>query len=225
MALHSFEQKTVFEFPSFRNAPPQVGERSKKQFPSFRVSAAPPDWREAFSKNVARTIQIPDSALRPGFWELSRFQEPAQAFQIPDSAPRPGFGELSRFQHPRYRRPEFRFRASPWDLEIANCKTKYKFQIPAQQFLFPLLHSAFTGLSGVLTSWKARRPFQREKGSFTTRSSDMLVRLTKRVARDPACDTRWPVLLACVCTLYTGSLPAPTGALPPSEKRSNSWSA
>ena len=83
MALHSFEQKTVFEFPSFRSAPPQVGERSKKQFPSFRVSAAPPDWREAFSKIVARTIQIPDSAPRPRI--LGVEQIPSTGSGLPDS--------------------------------------------------------------------------------------------------------------------------------------------
>ena len=42
------------------------------------------------SKNAARTIQIPDSALRPGFWELSsdsknRLRPPR--FQIPRLAP------------------------------------------------------------------------------------------------------------------------------------------
>lgn len=32
-------------------------------------------------------------------------------------------------------------------------------------------------------------------------------------------------LLSCVCTLYMGSLPAPTGALPPSENMSNGSAA
>jgi len=42
----------------------------------------------------ARAIQNPDSAPRPGFWNLDRFQDPDIAMQNPTYAPRPAIWKL-----------------------------------------------------------------------------------------------------------------------------------
>ena len=159
-------ERSKKQFPSFRSAPSQVGERSKKQFPSFRSvppqvgerfrgaknsfrvsefpQRPPSGWREAFSKKVARTIQDPRSRFRASPRILGVEQIPRTGSGLPDSRFRASPRIWGVEQIPTSQISPSRIQISRLSLGFRNCKTKYKFQIPAQQFLFPLLHSRLT---------------------------------------------------------------------------------
>ena len=74
----------------------------------------------------------------PGFWEyLNSFQEPARAIQIPDSATRPGFWNLDRFQDPdiAVQNPNYAPLPAIWKLEdkiqIPNSEAAVSVYAPA----------------------------------------------------------------------------------------------